>query len=141
MHVDTAKWWDLQDFLWKDLPKGCYDKNIRILFFQDFHCLRLADALWLVDRNIMFHRPGLDCRKLHLLASALWLIRLRHHHDDLVSCLCNGIRRCYREIRCSHKNNFHSPSPLCFLFFIIYIMQIAFYLFGIHMSVQMVDLM
>ena len=69
MHVDTAKWWDLQDFLWKDLPKGCYDKNIRILFFQDFHCLRLADALWLVDRNIMFHCPGLDCRKLHLLAS------------------------------------------------------------------------
>ena len=139
MDIDTSIRRHLQNLFWQNLPKGNDNHNVRLIGSQLFHTLVFADPLWLVDLNAIAQSRFLYRWKLHFLSSALGLVRLCYHKDNLMPSLNQRFQRPHRKIRCSHKNDFHTMSQ-SFLHFFHIIMDSIFRKSHIHLSGKMINL-
>ncbi len=84
MHVDTAVFRHIQNFLRQYLPKSRYRNQLRIIFPQFLHKFRRFHAFRLQNSQTVRKRIFLYRGKRQLFASALRLVWLCYHRKHLM---------------------------------------------------------
>jgi hypothetical protein len=107
MNVNAAFARSAQVLNRKDAAISYHDGDVCLVRSEKILSLVCPDFLWLLDPEAMFKRKLFDWRRVHFLAAAGRLVRLRPDSDDVVTILQQALQRWQRRLRRAHENDAH----------------------------------
>ena len=111
MNVEATVLRKVQERLRQDLPEGHDHAEVGLYLLHFRHGFRPADPFRLKDRDPVRERADLDRRRYGCLAAADRLVGLRYREHDLMAGGDECLQHRNREVRRTHKNDFHADPP------------------------------